>query len=688
MCTISFHSVDRLQLGLAMNLHGNSSRRWRPFGGSAIHWWGALFLGVAVYLGQLLSIALRVPPAKVSTIWIPIGLLMAALILVPTRRRWSYLASGFGAQIIGFANDASLALVVPFVIVVFLPQIAAAFLLRRIAPGGLSFDRFVETLRFVLFFVAAAILTGMVGALISLLGGLRTDFWVPASRMTLTTALATTIITPLLVAMVQTWRGRVAIPATIRLIEGTCLAALTFVVAFAVFGGEWTNAGAKIWLLYSPLPLLLWAAVRFGPAWTSAASLIVVLVSTWDVVHGKGPFASEDTGDRVLSLQLFLFTLAVPMLLLASLIRERTQTVARLFDSEQESLRQLAHLDTVYRTAPVGLAFVDANLCIRSINDHLAELSSRPAEAHIGRELHELFPMALAAELESIYRRVLDDGKPILDVEICGTTLAHPGEPRTWVANYFPVRDATGRILGINTVVRDITEEKRADEALRRTLVQVQDLAGRLITAQESERTRIARELHDDVNQRLAALAIGISGLKRRLGGNSPAMLADLSILQQSLVELTNDIRRMSHDLHPGILQHAGLMPALEARCSEFRHGQSISIALASEGPVNEISAEASLCLYRVTQEALQNIARHAHAHNVRIDLRREPTAVNLKISDDGSGFDWSERGQRDDRGLGLLSIDERVRLLHGRITIDTKPGHGTILLVTIPLGT
>jgi signal transduction histidine kinase len=215
---------------------------------------------------------------------------------------------------------------------------------------------------------------------------------------------------------------------------------------------------------------------------------------------------------------------------------------------------------------------------------------------------------------------------------------------------------------------------------------QISDLFGRLIAAQETERTRIARDLHDDVSQRIAGLSIMISGVKRRLRGepNEGDVMPALMSIQQSTTELADEIRQFSHDLHPILLQHAGLGAALRVICAEFEKLHAITVTCSSDVDTPGIEDDTALCLYRITQEGLRNVAKHAEAQHVGVTLTATTDGVQLSIVDDGKGFDLAGvRGTG--AGLGLVSIDERARLLRGSVRIDTEPEKGTRLDVQIP---
>ena len=251
------------------------------------------------------------------------------------------------------------------------------------------------------------------------------------------------------------------------------------------------------------------------------------------------------------------------------------------------------------------------------------------------------------------------------------------------------VLDAQGRVVELQGIGRDVTEQRRAQESLRKSEAELrasyertQDLAGRLIAAQEAERARIGRDLHDGVNQTLAAMALGLSSLKRDV---PRSLRPAVRLLQQQAGGLANDVRDLSHDLHPAVLRHAGLVSALKGHCEQFARQHEIAIDLVAASDVGTIEPNTALCLYRVAQEALHNVVRHARARHARVILTTAAGMLELTVVDDGRGFAVTRGLARD--GLGLVSIDERVRLINGRLTIHSEPGHGTTLRVEVPAG-
>jgi signal transduction histidine kinase len=241
------------------------------------------------------------------------------------------------------------------------------------------------------------------------------------------------------------------------------------------------------------------------------------------------------------------------------------------------------------------------------------------------------------------------------------------------------------RLRLLADVFAHVLARQHAERAAHESAGHIQNLVGRLMTAQEAERRRIARELHDDVNQQLAALSIGLSVLGRRLPAAQEADLrGDVARLQAHTTDLAASIRHLSHELHPGVLDHVGLIAALRGHCRAFEGEHGLTVTFRADDALGTVPTGVALCLYRVTQEALANVAKHAGARHVSVTVARDGVDVALTIGDDGRGFDLA--AARAQPGLGLISLDERARLARGRLTIDTQPQRGTILRIVVPL--
>jgi len=271
------------------------------------------------------------------------------------------------------------------------------------------------------------------------------------------------------------------------------------------------------------------------------------------------------------------------------------------------------------------------------------------------------------------------------------------GEYRWVIAHGVPRFSPKGEFVGYAGSLTDITERREAEARLRaansglaheleertRAEREIQALTARLIGAQEDERARIARELHDDLSQQIAALSIGMSNLKRKLPPQSEAV-AQSERIQRKLVELGESTRRLSHELHPAVLEHSGLAPALREYCSELAALTGVRVAFETEGCLDDLSSAVSLCVFRVVQEALRNVVRHAGVDEARVELRRADGMLCLSVSDRGAGIE--PRQDSAPAGLGLVSIKERTRLVNGTFDIQSRPNQGTTLTVQVPV--
>jgi signal transduction histidine kinase/ABC-type uncharacterized transport system substrate-binding protein len=245
-----------------------------------------------------------------------------------------------------------------------------------------------------------------------------------------------------------------------------------------------------------------------------------------------------------------------------------------------------------------------------------------------------------------------------------------------WVAGRGRVEfDQNGKPKQLRAISIDITERRQAEDEAR-------DLNGRLITAHEDERARLAHALHDDVTQRLALLAID-AGHKEKGLGDTIARQAMRSI-RHDLVKLSEDVHALSYALHPAILEDLGLIEALKAECARFGAVEGIPTSFRATDNVDEPTQTLSLCLYRVGQEALRNVARHSSARLVEVELRVVGSELELAVRDNGVGFDPTRK--RPQPSLGLAGMRQRLSLVDGELLIDSAPGNGTIIVARAPL--
>jgi len=229
----------------------------------------------------------------------------------------------------------------------------------------------------------------------------------------------------------------------------------------------------------------------------------------------------------------------------------------------------------------------------------------------------------------------------------------------------------------------DVTEHKRTECALLRSQHELQVLTTRLMEAQEAESKYLARELHDAFSQKLAVLGIEMAALAQR--NNLPCELgAKLLEFTEQIGTLARDIHRISRQLHPAILDDLGLAAALRSECTAFTDQHGIPIDFNPGGIPRVLPDNVALCLYRVVQECLRNVAKHAHATTVRVALQAGSDDIALEVADTGDGFDLEQAKGRG--GLGLISMEERARLLNGAFGIRSQPGMGTLVTIRVPL--
>jgi signal transduction histidine kinase len=229
-------------------------------------------------------------------------------------------------------------------------------------------------------------------------------------------------------------------------------------------------------------------------------------------------------------------------------------------------------------------------------------------------------------------------------------------------------------------------QQHAAELHLRQSQAILRELAGKLLGAEETERRRIARELHDDLGQSLALLSVELDLLQQKPPQEPAQFTARVAKLSARVKQLSSSIHDLSHQLHPMKLEQLGLVAALRGLCNELSEGHGIAIDLAHDELPVSIAPEVSLCLYRVAQEGLQNVIRHSQARSAVVELRVLVDSICLQIQDDGVGFDISSAIRHG--GLGLASMRERVRLVNGQITFNRGSPSGTQIEVRVPLST
>jgi PAS domain S-box-containing protein len=348
---------------------------------------------------------------------------------------------------------------------------------------------------------------------------------------------------------------------------------------------------------------------------------------------------------------------------------EELMEVTRTLSAQAAILQSREELLRIFvKSVPAGVVMLDRDLRYLQVSDRWCADYSLDSSQVLGRTHYELFP-DVPQRWKEMHRRALEGETLRADEDRWdrdgGTTMWVRWEIRPW-------RTANGIVGGILIFTEDITHRKQMEEA-------ISEMSRKLIESQEQERKRIGRELHDDINQRLAMLALELEQLQ----DNPSEVQARVQELKNRATEISNDVQALSHELHSSKLEYLGVVAGIRSWCKEFGLRQRMEIDFKQEVS-GALPLEVGLCLFRVLQEALHNATKYSGVKRIEVQLAEHSNEVHLIVSDLGRGFDIQAAKQG--RGLGLITMQERVKLVNGAITIESKPSGGTSIRVTIPL--
>jgi PAS domain S-box-containing protein len=327
----------------------------------------------------------------------------------------------------------------------------------------------------------------------------------------------------------------------------------------------------------------------------------------------------------------------------------------------------------IANTAPVMIWMTDIDGQLTYVNQTYVELTGLPFDLAAGNGWQAV---PHPDELERIREVFVKASAERQRFQMEQRLRRHDGEYRWVLSAGVPRYDVDGSFSGYIGTAVDITERKLAERALS-TINQ------RLIEAQEDERGRVARELHDDVNQRLSVLAWRLDGILNNASASPTHLKDQIAQVREEALAVISDVQALSHRLHSPRLEHLGLVESAAALCREVGDHQGVEIHFESEGLPKDVPLRPSQCLYRVLQEALQNAVKHSGAKSVSIHLTSSLDRLQLSIADNGMGFDVDGLSRK---GLGLASMTERLDAVGGTLTIHSARNAGTRLVVTVPL--
>jgi PAS domain S-box-containing protein len=568
-------------------------------------------------------------------------------------------------------------------------------------------------------------------------------------------------------------------------LEATALLVGLVVLGYLTFVSPW----GIIEPVLPVVPFLLWAALRFGPTGVSTAMVVLAFLSIWGTISGRGPLVEMGPLKNVMSLQVFLLFAAAPFMVLATLVEERKQ-------AEEVRFKHAA----IVESSDDAIITQDLEGTVTSWNAGAQRIFRYTEEEAVGQSIEILIPPELLEDGRRV-RRQLSRGESVEHYETL--RVAKDGRRVNVSLTILPIRNSAGRVVGASKIVRDITDQHRAEQSLlesekrfrlvaniapvmiwtssldklcdyfnqtwlkftgrslvaelgngwtegvypedltacmdtytkafdaqqpfemqyrlrrhdgayrwifdsavprfnengsfagyigsciditdRKLAEEVLSTVGRrLIEAHEEERSRIARELHDDINQRLALLANGLQEFEQVTStGNDWSQKKDLHELWQLTNDIATDVQHISHQLHPSKLHYLGLAAAVRDLCHEFSRQHKFEVECVVRELPQDLEESVSLSLFRTLQESLRNVVKHSRARHVKVELTHQSNMIDLRISDDGIGFD--PELARNSHGLGLVSMRERLRSVSGEFSIWSRPSLGTQVRGTVP---
>jgi PAS domain S-box-containing protein len=751
---------------------------------------------VAGKLGQATT---NIRSSNLGPVWPAYGIALAAVLLYGYRV-WVGIAAA--AFLVAFLSSVPHVAAVGQAAGATLAALTGALLLRRVGKLHSSLSRLRDALALiVLGAFGSAIVSASIGISVLYathvhaytgLGSALLIYWLGDSTGVL-------LVTPLALTAANLLRIR----TRVRIAEFVALLLLLTVVCFIIFG-DLPFVPVRLHVLaFAVLPIVVWAAIRFGVSGTALSTLIIAAIATVETAFGSGPFAQNSPFTNAVLLDVFFTVLSVSGITLAAAIAEREQA-----EREREWLaREQAAMETRLRLATIvessDDAIISENLegIIVSWNKGAQRIFGFAETEAVGQPITIIIPPELLEEENKILQR-LRAGEGIEHHETIRVTKG--GNKVNVSLMICPLKDSTGRIIGASKIARNITERKQIQDKLReseerlrlaietgrmyafewdpatdlivrsgecadifrmddpahdsgrqfaarvhpddrerytatteseltpenptyqtsyrllrpdgsviwleesgraffdaqgrmmkvigmgtdvterrRTEEAVAGVSRRLIEAHEEERTWIARELHDDVNQRMALLAIDLDRWNQQLPPSAVEFHDHIHHASQRLSEIAKDIQALSHRLHSSKLEYLGIVAAAKSFCKELSEQQKVEVDFSYSDIPSTVPKEAALSLFRVLQEALQNAVKHSGVRHFKVELCGTEGEIQLTVGDLGVGFDPQDA--INGRGLGLISMRERLQLVRGEFSVKSQPSGGTTIHARVP---
>ena len=629
----------------------------------------AVFLAYFI-AGKLGQATTNIRSSNLGPVWPAYGIALAAFLAYGYRVWPGIVASAF---VVAFSSAVPPLAAVGQAIGATVAALTGASLLRRLVDFNPSLSRLTDALGLVVLGAfGSSLLSASIGMLslyatgvqaYSGLGPAWLIYWLGDSTGVL-------LVTPL----VFTLPSLFAIRSRARIAEFVALLALLTVACVVVFGDLPLFPVRLHVLAFAVLPFVMWAAIDFGIGGASLSVFLVATIATLATAFGHGPFAAHSSFTNAVLLDVLFAVLSVSGLALGAVIAERE----RAKSDREQLIREQAAAEGRLRLAAIVESSNDA-IFSKSL-DGIVLSWNAAAQRIFGFSEADVVgqpsAMLLPSEREDEDIRLLQRLKAGERIDRFRTTrLTKAGHTINVSSTFTPLTDAAGALVGVAEIARDVTEQDRTEQALS-------SLSHKLIHAQEEERARIARELHDDIGQRLALLAIDLTELSVAAPGLGHG--GQTIKLKAQAVEIATDVQALAHELHSAKLDALGIATAMRAFCDEFAEQKRVAVDFAAHDVPEPLPSDISLCLFRVLQEALHNAAKHSDVEHFDVELWGARDDIHLVITDPGKGFDLAA-AKAAGRGLGLVSMSERLKLVNGDLSIETQPRHGTRIHARAP---
>jgi two-component system sensor histidine kinase UhpB len=334
---------------------------------------------------------------------------------------------------------------------------------------------------------------------------------------------------------------------------------------------------------------------------------------------------------------------------------------------------------TIFNNIPDQAWMKDIDSRYVLVNDAFVAASGLSEEQILNKTPEDIWPTDWSQQYMATDRKAIS----------CGTRVRYeePQSDEDGTVRWFdtikaPIRDEGGFIIGTVGISRDITDRKQAEQELLESRNQLRELSGYLQSVREEERTRIARELHDELGQSLTAIRIGLSVIEEQMQSQQGDSLQSLNSLKKITESTVESVQRITADLRPLILDELGLISTIDWLLESFAQNSGITYEVSLPTDSLEFSPELRTAIFRVLQEALTNIMRHSQASHVVVQLQNDKRNVVLRITDNGNGIDFSDQREK---SLGLVGMRERALMLGGKLLIHSEAGVGTSIEMRVP---